>query len=238
MQILLLCFHESIQAQTWSPAATVTVCPGETGSYVLSGILANYRFAAGIPPFVSGGRLINFPVISNGSATFRVEWDDTPNGGKLTVAFEKGTTDSNNNTTWSPATAQELTALIRSVAFQLGPGGGVTVPYCSTAPFSLTVPAQAFLNVPNELVPAYLYEVPDSWGVQGATLVSSFPGTRSGFRVYQGARNITLTPTPGGDVAQAFGATTGLRGRWSQSCRFLGNRRYQRVSQVLEKRNT
>ena len=171
-------------AQTWAPAATVTVCPEETGSYSLTSIPTNFRFAAGIPPSTTGGRLLNFPAISSGSATFQVRWEDNPSGGKLTVAFERGDVDNNGNTNWTRVTNLELVALIRSVAFQPGPGGGTTIPYCSTAPFTITVAPETFLNVPKEQIPAYLWEVPAAWGVQGATLIPSFPTTPSNFRVY------------------------------------------------------
>ena len=124
--LLLLC--KQTMAQIWSPASPVTVCPGETGTYVLSNIPTNYRFSSGVPPFPSGGRLVNTPTISGGSATFQVQWDDTPNGGKLTVAFEQGATV-NRVTTWTPAPTQELVARIRSVAGQPGPTGSAIIPF-------------------------------------------------------------------------------------------------------------
>ena len=82
----------------------------------------------------------------------------------------------------------------------LGPVSSVNVPYCSTAAFPISLSAQSFPNVPDEQIPAYLWEVPDGWGVSGATLIPSFAITPVGFRLYQGTRNITLTPQAGGDV--------------------------------------
>ena len=93
-----------------------------------------------------------------------------------------------------------LIARIRSVAGQPGPGGGIAIPVCSTSPFTLSVAVEYFPNVPDETIPAYLWEVPASWGVQGASQIPSFLNTPSNFKVYQGTRTITLTPQPGGTV--------------------------------------
>ncbi|OGX87479.1 hypothetical protein BEN47_10595 [Hymenobacter lapidarius] len=57
--------------------------------------------------------------------------------------------------------------------------------------------------MPNEPIPAYLWEVPASWAVTGATLIPSFATTPNDFRLYQGSqgsRSISVTPTPGGNV--------------------------------------
>ena len=103
-----------------------------------------------------------------------MRWDDTPNGGKLTVSFEKGTT-SGGTTTWVDAGVKELIARIRSVAGQPGPTGSISIPFCSTAPFTLTVPVEYFVNVPNEAIPAYLWEVPAGWSVQGGAIAGPCP---------------------------------------------------------------
>ena len=67
---LLLLLGQQAFAQTWTPTSPVTVCPGEMGTYTLSGIPSNYRFTSGVPPFVSGGTLLNAPTINSGSASF------------------------------------------------------------------------------------------------------------------------------------------------------------------------
>ena len=79
--------------------------------------------------------------------------------------------------------------------------GQINADYCSTAAFTITGSVQYFPNVPDEQIPAYLWEIPVGWGVSGATQISSFPTTPSNFRLYEGTRTITLTPTAGGDVS-------------------------------------
>lgn len=201
--VCMICVGRSTQAQIWSPADPVTVCPGQVGTYTLNGLVAGSRLTGSPAGTVLGGRLLNAPSISsNGSIAFQVQWDDFPFKGNISANIEVPNRDSNGNITGYSLIGSKgfLTALIRSVAFQPGPGGETTVPYCSTTSFPLTIAPQTFLNVPNEQIPAYIWEVPASWGVQGATLIPSFPTTPSNFKVYQGTRNITLTPTPGGDV--------------------------------------
>jgi len=129
-----------------------------------------------------------------------VQWQDTPNGESLTVNFEQSTATSGGGITWSHASTQTLTARIRSVAGQNGPSGTLNLPFCSTSPFTLNVPTEYFVNVPNESITAYLWEVPATWGVQGASQIPSFGSTPVNFKLYEGTRTITLTPTPGGNV--------------------------------------
>ena len=93
-----------------------------------------------------------------------------------------------------------LTARIRSVANFVGFVGQLDVPYCSTAPFSITGSVQEFPNVPGEPITAYLWEVPAAWAVSGATRISPFPTTPASFALYEGSRTITLPPLPGGTV--------------------------------------
>lgn len=159
--LLILSTGISAQAQTWSPVSPVTVCPGETRDYVLSGIAANQRISLSFTTAVSGGTLLNTPTLSSGSVTYRVRWDDVATGGKLNAYFEQSTV-SGNTTTWKDAPTQELVALIRSVAGETVASGSYSLPYCSTTPFTLTLPAENFPNVPNEAIPAYLWEVPAS----------------------------------------------------------------------------
>ena len=68
--ILLLANVFAAQAQVWNPASPVTVCPGQTGSYTLSGIPAGSRIRPGFNPGdVVGGTLQNSPTLSSGSIT-------------------------------------------------------------------------------------------------------------------------------------------------------------------------
>ena len=130
-----------------------------------------------------------------------IRWDDSPIGGKLTANIEVPASYNQNGTVATYKNIDRmLIARIRSVAGQPGPGGGIAIPVCSTSPFTLSVAVEYFPNVPDETIPAYLWEVPASWGVQGASQIPSFLNTPSNFKVYQGTRTITLTPQPGGTV--------------------------------------
>jgi len=202
--LLALVSSSFCQAQTWSPALTVTVCPGETGSYTLSSIPTTWRVSSGNQVgFITGGTLTNSPSLNNGSVTFNVRWNDDPQGGKIALNIERPDTyDSQGNAlTYKDANISPLTARIRSVANFAGFVGQVPVPYCSTTAFTITGASQDFPNVPGEAIPAYLWEIPTGWGVQGATQISPFPTTPSNFMLYESTRSITLTPLPGGDVS-------------------------------------
>ncbi|OGX80815.1 hypothetical protein BEN47_06045 [Hymenobacter lapidarius] len=145
--------------------------------------------------------LTNSPSLSSGgNINCAVLWDDTPNGGRITVNIEVPRRNSNGDITGYDDINRPLVARIRSVAGQPVASGSLAVPFCSTSPVEITLPAENFPNVPNEPIPAYLWEVPAGWGVTGATLIPSFVTTPGNFRLYQGTRTIRLTPTPGGDV--------------------------------------
>lgn len=199
--VFLLGTFTLAHSQSWAPASPVTVCPGQTGTYTLSNIPTGSRIKAGNnPAAVSGGTLTNSPALSNNTIAFTVLWDDTPNGGRITVNIEVPVRNSSGTITGYNDIGNPLIARIRSVAGQPVPSGTLAVPFCSTSAFTLTLPAENFPNVPDEPIPAYLWEVPASWTVQGATLITSFVTTPGNFKLYQGTHTITLTPTPGGDV--------------------------------------
>ena len=70
---LLLATTSFGRAQTWAPASPVTVCPGETGTYTLSGIPAGSRVMSGQNiGSVTGGTITNAPTLNNGSVVYTV----------------------------------------------------------------------------------------------------------------------------------------------------------------------
>lgn len=194
----LLPLATRISAQSWA-TSPVTVCPGQSGVYTLN-ISSTQRPAPSALPIIAGGRLIGVGYATGqNSVAYNVSWNDDPNGGKITPALEY-TVD--NGQTWRTFTSPPvLVAKIRSVNVFTGFVGALSVPYCSTAAFTINGAVQNFPNVPNEAIPAYIWEVPTGWGVSGANKLSfRFGTTPNGFDLWQGTKDITLTPLPGGDV--------------------------------------